>query len=352
MSDFLVSIVMPVYNCEEYLREAVDSVLGQTYSEIELICVDDGSTDNSLAILENYAKRDKRVSVVKQQNCYAGVARNNGMGKASGKYIMFLDSDDIFEKNMLSSLVKIARKHEPDVILFGFNHFVDDVRRRSMMGYPHSFSGMTTPTEHKDDLLQIVQAVPWNKFLKLEFIKKSGVQFQSLKSNNDVFFSKTIVTKAEKIYFLRKRLVNYRIGNSNSLQGGYKLASGNFALSTEGIYQELVDSGLYETYKDTFEKYAIDNTLFVLEKCSERDLFSTVVDISKRSLISMGIDQNSDAVKKHSAGKLIEDILTADNEDVMISYLNYVRSNTVRKNSVEYRIGKKLLGTFRIKNYR
>lgn len=183
----LVSIVMPVYNVDKYLVQALDSLKNQTYKNFEVICVDDGSTDNSVSILKAYSNSDNRFSFVQQTNQYAGVARNNGMKYASGKYIMFLDSDDIFEKNMLSVLVKNAEKNNTDIIFFGFYHFKESIKKRSLMGIPFTCKGVTSAREHEKNLFQIGQAVPWNRFYNLEFVKKTGLQFQALQSNNDVF---------------------------------------------------------------------------------------------------------------------------------------------------------------------
>ena len=91
-----VSVIIPVYNVEEYLRECLDSIVKQTLREIEIICVDDGSTDNSLEILKEYAKKDNRITVITQKNLHAGVARNAGLAVAKGEYLSFLDSDDFF----------------------------------------------------------------------------------------------------------------------------------------------------------------------------------------------------------------------------------------------------------------
>ena len=92
-----VSVIIPVYNVEPYLKQCMDSVVGQTLKDIEIICVDDGSTDGSLDILKEYATEDSRIQIIEQKNAGAGAARNNGMRHATGKYLSFLDSDDFFE---------------------------------------------------------------------------------------------------------------------------------------------------------------------------------------------------------------------------------------------------------------
>ena len=105
-----VSVIIPVYNAEKYLRQCLDSVVNQTLREIEIICVDDGSTDGSLAILQEYAANDARIKVLTQKNQYAGVARNNGMAAAQGKYFAFLDADDYYDLNAL--MVMFQRMEE------------------------------------------------------------------------------------------------------------------------------------------------------------------------------------------------------------------------------------------------
>ena len=99
MNEIKVSVIIPVYNTENYLRECLDSVLAQTLREIEVICVDDGSTDNSLNILKEYQNKDTRIVVLTQENRSAGAARNYGLSIAKGKYLSFLDSDDFLIKN-------------------------------------------------------------------------------------------------------------------------------------------------------------------------------------------------------------------------------------------------------------
>ena len=98
---FKVSVIIPVYNAAEFLGQGLDSLLNQTLHDIEIICVNDGSSDKSLEILKEYEKKDSRIKVIDQENQGAGAARNNGMAIAQGEYLSFLDADDFFEKNML-----------------------------------------------------------------------------------------------------------------------------------------------------------------------------------------------------------------------------------------------------------
>ena len=120
-----VSVIVPVYNVEPYLKECLNSIIKQTLKEIEIICVDDGSTDNSLEIMKEYAKKDKRFTIITQKNLYAGVARNAGLSVAKGEYLSFLDSDDFFELTMLEKMYKKAIKEKADICVCNFDTFID-----------------------------------------------------------------------------------------------------------------------------------------------------------------------------------------------------------------------------------
>ena len=118
-----VSVIIPVYNTAEFVGECLDSLLNQTLTNIEIICVDDGSTDDSLFILRKYAEVDKRITVLTQQNKGAGVARNYGMSVAKGEYLSFLDSNDFFAHDMLSATTDAADKTQADIIVYRFEKY-------------------------------------------------------------------------------------------------------------------------------------------------------------------------------------------------------------------------------------
>ena len=123
MNNIKVSVVMPVYNAEPFLRDTLDDVRNQTLKEIEIICVDDGSSDGSLQLLKEIAAEDDRITVIHQENAYAGAARNNGMSHASGEYITFWDSDDIFHENALEHMYNKIRETDSDLCLCASNQY-------------------------------------------------------------------------------------------------------------------------------------------------------------------------------------------------------------------------------------
>ena len=121
----LVSVIVPVYNTSKYLRQCLDSIQAQTLKEIEIICVDDGSTDNSMEILLEKELEDSRICILQQKNRGGGAARNLGMSIAKGKYLSFLDSDDFFEPTMLEEAYTAAEKHNADITIYSYHIFYD-----------------------------------------------------------------------------------------------------------------------------------------------------------------------------------------------------------------------------------
>ncbi|MFR5028212.1 MAG: glycosyltransferase family 2 protein [Coprococcus sp.] len=123
-----VSVILPVYNVSDYLRQCMDSIVGQTLKDIEIICVDDGSTDDSLAILKEYEAKDQRVKVIQQANAGAGAARNKGLEIATGEYLSFLDSDDFFEPDMLEKAWSKAHETRAQVVVFRSDQYREDLQ--------------------------------------------------------------------------------------------------------------------------------------------------------------------------------------------------------------------------------
>ena len=224
MEKIKVSVIIPVFNSERYLRKCLDSVINQTLKEIEIICVDDGSTDGSVAILEEYAKNDPRFKILKQKNLYAGAARNNGIEIAGGKYLAFWDSDDYFELNALEILYKKCEKKNADLCLCSAYIFDDGSSKRTVdetilkkrfLPKESVFSIETYP----EYIFNIATNAPWNKIIRASFIKENGLKFQNLRNANDTYFSMMCMFYAKRITYTTAPLINYRVNNSESITG-------------------------------------------------------------------------------------------------------------------------------------
>ena len=217
-----VSVIIPVYNVEQYLRECLDSVVHQTLKEIEIICVDDGSTDKSLDILKEYAAKDNRITILKQQNLHAGVARNAGLAVAKGEYLSFLDSDDFFELNMLEETYKYSQGKNIDICIFGCSFYDNQTKLKSSPSWilredclPQQ--EVFTPKEVADHLFQITNNWPWNKLFRHKYIAQNKLFFQSISHTNDTYFVCLALSLARRISVLKQKYVNYRMNVSKSL---------------------------------------------------------------------------------------------------------------------------------------
>ena len=122
-----ISVIVPVYNCEDYIGESISSLLNQTFKDIEIICMDDGSSDNSLNILNKIAANDSRLKVFSQENQGASVARNNALKKATGDYVYFFDADDYIVEDALEKVYKKAVSTDSEIVIFYFDSYKDDI---------------------------------------------------------------------------------------------------------------------------------------------------------------------------------------------------------------------------------
>ena len=169
----LISVIMPVYNTSQYLRRSIESVLNQTFKDFELICINDGSTDNSLQILEEYAITDSRIKIINQENKGQSVARNKGIEKANGNYIMFLDSDDFYHNQALEIMVKAIQESNSDIV--GMNKVVTSDKNCNTL-YKKEYSSVIPIKTYKNPLNYVLKhnfhnSVIWNKIYKRQTIK-------------------------------------------------------------------------------------------------------------------------------------------------------------------------------------
>ncbi|KZX10261.1 glycosyltransferase family 2 protein [Methanobrevibacter filiformis] len=218
-----VSVIMPIYNSEKYLEECLDSVINQTLKDIEIICVNDGSTDKSLKILEKYSNKDKRIIIINQKNQGAGESRNKGLLIAKGEYLSFLDSDDFFEADMLKSAYEKAKSADSEIVLFKLCTY-DDKTKESIDNNWWIFNSNNIVKKEpfskydvEEHFFQLTNPAAHNKLFKHDFIINNRIKFLNLKSSNDVTFTLIAMFKAKKISTINKSFVNYRINTNNSI---------------------------------------------------------------------------------------------------------------------------------------
>lgn len=257
-----VSVIIPVYNTEKYLRQCLDSVINQSLREIEIICVDDGSTDGSTGILLEYAARDERIRVIVQENSGPGMARNCGLAATMGEYIIFLDADDWFEQDMLYDLFETAERNNADITLCKAERFdaqTGQTLDSSWMLKEKYLPGESfSPVDISEYLFQFTYGQVWDKLYSANFLKITGISFQALRCSEDTAFAYMTLLSAGRIAVLPEVKVHYRVNRKTSV-------SNSFANQPEApfeafrlIYDFLLQTGLYACYEKSFLNWAME----------------------------------------------------------------------------------------------
>lgn len=215
--DIKISVVMPIFNAYDYLRPAMDTVLGQTLTEIEIICVDDGSTDNTLEILKEYQAADERVRIVTENNAGPSVARNKGLVRARGKYVIFLDADDFYDATLLEKLYSIAERDSLDIAVCKFDiynnrksKYEDNIK--SDHGEIFEDGKVVSHSECPDVILSCTTGYVWNKLFRREFLVEKEITFDpELRVFEDTHFVVSALSLADRVGKCFERLIHHRV---------------------------------------------------------------------------------------------------------------------------------------------
>lgn len=255
----LVSVVIPVYNAEQYLPEALSDLLNQTLREAEFIFVDDGSTDSSLKILQEEAKKDSRIRILHQEHKFAGCARNLGMEAAKGKYFIALDADDRFEHNLLELSVNRAEETNAEIVIFdadrlimSLNKFIPDSVFLIAKDLP---TNNFNPNEENEAVFRLM--VTWNKLYKLSWLKENNFAYQNTYECNDVLFTFLTLACSKNVIALPNVLVHYRKGDKFNIQSNkdsHPLDGGRAFLV---LKEELISRGIFSEFKNLFYSVAV-----------------------------------------------------------------------------------------------
>lgn len=213
-----VSILVPIYNVEQYLPQCLDSLVAQTLKDIEIICLNDGSTDNSLQIIKEYASNDPRFVIINKKNSGYGDSMNKGLAKATGKYIGIVESDDWAEPTMFEKLYNLAEKHNAEAVKSNFYYYHGETgsSKKSDIIKPSEAGKVIAPINHPHILLQ--QATIWAGMYRRDFLKKNKIKFLATPgaSFQDTSFNFKVWTTVKKAVFSTDAYLHYRIDNENS----------------------------------------------------------------------------------------------------------------------------------------
>lgn len=211
-----ISLIIPIYNVEKYLRQCLDSVVNQTLSDIEIICIDDCSTDSSLSILEEYAKKDSRIKIIDlKENVGVAHARNVGMRKATADYIMFIDPDDWIELNTCELAYNQIEKNNNDFVLFNYKKYFE-IKNKFKVNKRRIKHFLPFENESNIDLKNLDKnwisgAFCTHQIYKKSFLIDNNILFPKCKITEDALFYSMVTTHAKSMSVINKPLYNYRI---------------------------------------------------------------------------------------------------------------------------------------------
>lgn len=269
-----VSVVIPVYNIEAHLHQCLDSVAAQTLDDIEVLCVDDGSTDQSPAILAEYAAKDPRFHVIAQENGGPGVARNTGMAQATGEYLIFLDSDDWFEPGFLETMVSRAQETAADVTICRSVEF----DTRSNQEAPSDWMLKTnlvpgevfSPQAGGDHLFQFTYGWPWDKLYRRDFLLTAELSYPALPNSEDLVFVFQSLALAQRIAIAPQVLVHHRVNRMASVSNSRYRDPEVPWMALSLLRQGLEGRGVYATFEKTFLNWAMEFLVWNVANMGQR----------------------------------------------------------------------------------
>lgn len=285
MKEAYISVIIPVYNTSEYLEMCISSIINQTLNNLEIICVDDGSTDGSLDILEHFAEQDARISVIHRESASgsAAIPRNIGLSQAKGKYVIFLDSDDYFDCQMLEKMYCCAEEKAADLVMCDCYVVspVDGSLNNCEKALHHKYitqDGVFSFRDIPDTIFQISNAAVWHRLISRDLLMSYQLQFQeNVPVLDDIFFVNLLQVLANRIYILDEKLVFYR----ETRPGGQTTA---IARHKESVYlafsqlnKYLIKKGFYCQVKKSLQNWTLDTLTWwyyeVKDITFERELF-------------------------------------------------------------------------------
>ena len=262
-----ISVIVPIYNVERYLRQCLDSIVGQTYRNLEIILIDDGSPDSCGAICNEYAERDNRVTVIHKQNGGLSAARNDGIAAATGDWIAFVDSDDWIDTDYYEKLLAAVKTRNSDIIISGcfLMEYLHKQKRVCYFSEPAFYIDREHILEFQANVIRT--GLPWDKLYKTDFVKKNGFVFDSsIKAFEDFLFNFQVYEKAGSVIVCPVIGYHYRQAQG-SIANGFNPFKPviNYQYLTK-LHEYAVKYGMGERRQDGVNACAI-TAIFVAMKC-------------------------------------------------------------------------------------
>jgi len=242
-----VSVIIPAYNVEDYIERCLSSVVGQSLRDIEIIAVNDGSTDNTLNVIKKFASLDNRIKVIDCENKGVSAARNYGLSQSSGKYIYQIDADDWIENNALEEIYEAAEENQADIVITNAYIDYDD---RGMIPF---IDGKLTYTEPvKDFLLGNIKPSVWTKLYKRDLFIRHNIRYpEGIRIGEDLLVNFFLIFFADKVIKIEKSFLHY-VQRENSAMHSYKSSMYDIYKVFDEIENFLKRNHIYKTYKEEF----------------------------------------------------------------------------------------------------
>ncbi len=269
MKECLITIIVPIYNAEKYLSKCLNSIINQTYKNLEIILVNDGSTDNSGNICQKYSEKDKRIKIIQKNNEGVSKARNDAIEIAKGKYIVFADSDDFLELTMVEKMEKSAEDNDSDIVICEYNNFIENENR-----FEH-----ITLKDYKDKLFKdlisdeetLYGGFPWNKMIKRECISKNY--------RTDIHYYENLIffldnsNNFNKYSVVHEKLYNYCINDKSAVHNKeYSIKKLSTVVALDYVIN-LVDDQYKDFYKSLYIARTNENLFFIkLKKINNEEI--------------------------------------------------------------------------------
>lgn len=328
MKNVKISVIIPVYNVEKYLKQCLDSVINQTLTDIEIICINDNSNDDSLNILEKYAKKDNRIFIISnEKNMGGGFSRNEGLKIANGEYISFIDADDWVEKEMLEFTYDEAKLKNLDLVLFLAKNFDDNTKEIYENNYynfkcfNNSFDNRVFHPYEAKDFIFTIAVSPWLKLYKKDLIDRSNAKFPQERVMHDNPFFYHIFLNADRIELIRKYFYYRRRHNESLINMRPK-----WLLHIVPISNLVVDVFKQNKLFDEYKNAVINRKIHIIQqeynKMSENYQKKFFKEISKDFL----------KIKENNSQNL--DYLINLNQKNLIFYLNILNAESYSEFSI------------------
>ena len=266
-----VSVIVPIYNVEAYLSACLESIIGQTLKDIEIILVNDGSTDNSLSIAEEFARQDERVRLVSQINSGQAKARNVGLNLAQGDYVVFVDSDDWIEPNMLEVLYQNVMETGSDFVQCRFQFDNPYTGRQVVYGHKYEHAVLYKNDILADALLvKNIQVAPWGKMYSRNFLQNNHLRFEEGIVNEDTLFSIEISCCAQKVSFVNDVLCHTIERKGSTSRASYERLCKHMVIALNKAKEYMQGKGVFEEFEAIYKARYLKSILYNLLQMAQR----------------------------------------------------------------------------------